>query len=156
VTLDVLGEGQSVGPYQGRLPARTATVGGKEVRWTTVAGYFETLEKSGTSINVATYVGLDNVWQCVMGRSFDKPTSEQQAEMRKLVEEAMKDGAFGLSSLLAQPPGSLTTSDDLVDLCRVVRKHGGLFSSHIRNEGTGVFDAVKEAIAIGEKAGVPV
>ena len=68
----------------------------------------------------------------------------------------MKDGAFGLSSMLAMPPGSLATTDDIVELCKVVAKHGGIYSSHIRNEGTGVFDAVKEAIAIGERAGVPV
>jgi N-acyl-D-aspartate/D-glutamate deacylase len=73
-----------------------------------------------------------------------------------VVEEAMKDGAFGLSCMLAMPPGSLATVDDLVALCEPVARHGGLFSSHIRNEGTGVFDAVKEAIAVGERAGVPV
>ena len=76
--------------------------------------------------------------------------------MKTLVDEAMKDGAFGLSSLLAMPPGSLATTDDIVELCKVVAKHGGIFSTHIRNEGTGVFDAVKEAIAVGERAGVPV
>jgi N-acyl-D-aspartate/D-glutamate deacylase len=157
VTLDILGEGQSVGPYQGKLPARLAnTEGGKPGKWTTIAGYFETLEKRGTSINVATYVGLDNVWQSVMGSSFDRPTPEQLADMKKLVDEAMKDGAYGLSSLLAMPPGSLATTDDIVELCKVVAKHKGIFSTHIRNEGTGVFDAIKEAIAIGERAGVPV
>ena len=77
-------------------------------------------------------------------------------EMKALLEEAMKDGAFGLSSMLAMPPGSLATTDDLVELCKVVEKHHGIYSSHIRNEGTGVFDAVKEAIAIGEQADVPV
>ena len=76
--------------------------------------------------------------------------------MKDLVDEAMKDGAFGLSTLLAMPPGSLATTDDMVELCKVVAKHGGIFSTHIRNEGTDVFEAVKEAIAIGERAGVPV
>ena len=66
----------------------------------------------------------------------------------------MKDGAFGLSSLLAMPPGSLATTDDIVELCKVVGRHGGIFSTHIRNEGIGVFDAIKEAIAIGERAGI--
>ena len=72
--------------------------------------------------------------------------------MKAVVDEAMKDGAFGLSTLLAMPPGSLATTDDIVELCKVVAKHHGIFSSHIRNEGTGVFEAVKEAIAIGERA----
>ena len=91
-----------------------------------------------------------------MGKSFARPTAAQIEEMKALVDEAMKDGAFGLSTMLAMPPGSLATTDDLVELCKVVAKHGGIYSSHIRNEGTGVFDAVKEAIAIGERAGVPV
>src|SRR5260370_36271217 len=89
-------------------------------------------------------------------RSFDRPTSGQLDEMKSLVDEAMQDGAFGLSSQLAMPPGSLATTDDIVALCRGVARHRGIFSSHIRNEGTGVFDAVKEAIAVGERAGIPV
>jgi N-acyl-D-amino-acid deacylase len=68
----------------------------------------------------------------------------------------MRDGAIGLSTMLAMPPGSLATTDDLVDLCKVVARHGGSYSTHNRNEGTGVFDAVREAIEIGERAGVPV
>jgi N-acyl-D-aspartate/D-glutamate deacylase len=156
VTLEVLGEGNSAGPYQGKLPPRTARVNGKTAKWTTLGGYFDTVEQAGVSVNVVSYVGLDNVWQSVMGSSFDRPTAAQFDEMKRLVDEAMKDGAFGLSSLLAQTPGSLTTTDDIVELCRVVARHHGLFSSHIRNEGSGVFEAVKEAIAVGERAGVPV
>ena len=133
-----------------------ATVGGKDVAWTTLAGYFDTLEKAGIAINVASYVGLDNVWEGVMGTSYARPTAEQLNEMKALVDEAMKDGAFGLSSLLAMPPGSLATTDELVELCKVVGQHGGLFSTHNRNEGTEVFAAIKEAIAVGERAGIPV
>jgi N-acyl-D-aspartate/D-glutamate deacylase len=114
------------------------------------------VEKAGVSVNVVSYVGVDNVWQAVMGASFERPTPAQMDQMKSLVDEAMKDGAFGLSSMLAMPPGSLTTTDDLVELCKVVAKHGGIYSSHIRNEGSDVFDAVKEAIAIGERAGIPV
>jgi N-acyl-D-aspartate/D-glutamate deacylase len=156
VTTEVLGEGTSAGPYQGQLRPRRMTVGGREVTWTTLGGYFETLEKAGVAVNVASYVGLDNVWQGVMGQSFDRPTPEQIGRMKELVEGAMRDGAFGLSTMLAMPPGSLATTDDIAELGTVVAKYGGLYSSHIRNEGTGVFDAVKEAIAVGERAGIPV
>jgi N-acyl-D-aspartate/D-glutamate deacylase len=76
--------------------------------------------------------------------------------MRALVAEAMEDGAFGLSTMLASGPGFLATADDLVELCREVKKHGGIYSTHQRNEGTLVFESVKEAISIGERAGVPV
>jgi N-acyl-D-aspartate/D-glutamate deacylase len=156
VTTEVLGEGNSGGPYQGKLPPHSATVDRKTVRWTTLAGYFDTVEKAGVSVNIVSYVGVDNIWQSVMGTSFERPTAAQMDQMKALVDEAMKDGAFGLSSMLAMPPGSLATTDDLVELCKIVAKHHGIYSSHIRNEGSEVFDAVKEAIAIGERAGIPV
>jgi len=156
VTTEVLGEGQSVGPNKGELSARRAKVKGKEHTWDSIGGYFDLLEKGGTSVNVATYVGLDNVWQCVMGKSHERPTAKQLAEMEALVDEAMKDGAFGLSSMLMMPPGSLATTDDIIALAKVSAKHGGIYSSHIRHEGVDVFKSVKEAIAIGEKAGLPV
>jgi N-acyl-D-aspartate/D-glutamate deacylase len=156
VTTDVIGEGRSAAHYKGKLPPHRATVRGQEVTWTTLAGYFDALEKGGVAINVASYVGLDNVWEGVMGTSHARPTAAQREEMKALIDEAMKDGAFGLSSLLAMPPGSLATTDDLVELCGAVARHGGIFSTHNRNEGTEVFEAIKEAIAVGERAGVPV
>jgi N-acyl-D-aspartate/D-glutamate deacylase len=156
VTTEVIGEGRSAGPYKGKLSAHRAKVKGQEVSWTTLGGYFDTLEKAGTSVNVASYVGMDNVWEAVMGSSQVRPTAEQREEMKALVDEAMKDGAFGLSTMLAMPPGSLATTDDLVELCKPVAKHGGLYSTHNRNEGTEVLTAVKEAIEIGERAGIPV
>ena len=138
VTTEVLGEGGSVGPFQGKLGGRTVTIGGQAVTIVRMRDYFEALEASGTAVNVASYVGLDNVWQCVMGQSFDRPTPAQLAEMKTLVAEAMDDGAFGLSCQLMMPPGSLATTEELVELCRdAVRPAGGIFSSHIRNEGTG-------------------
>jgi N-acyl-D-aspartate/D-glutamate deacylase len=156
VTTEVLGEGSSAGPRSGKLPRGRATAGGKKQEWTTLGGYLDALEKAGVSVNVASYVGQGTVWECVMGHSFERPSPEQIKQMQGLVDEAMQDGAFGLSSMLMMPPGSLATTDDLVELCKVVRRHGGLFSSHVRNEGDGVLGSVKEAIEIGERAGVPV
>ncbi len=156
VTTEVLGEGNSAGPYKGKLTPRKAAVGDKEATWTTLGGYLDVLDKAGVAVNVASYVGMDNVWQGVMGTSHERPSASQKEQMKELLDEAMRDGAFGMSTMLAMPPGSLATTDDLVDLCRVVAKHGGIYSTHNRNEGTDVFDAVKEAIAVGERAGVPV
>jgi N-acyl-D-amino-acid deacylase len=138
VTTEILGEGDSAGPYQGKLPARAVTIGGETVRWTTLGGYFDAIERAGISTNVGSYVGLNNVWQCVMGKSFDRPTAEQMDEMKKLVDQAMKDGALGLSSQVMMPPGSLATTDDVVALAKVVAPYSGIYSTHIRNEGTGV------------------
>lgn len=156
VTTDVLGEGRSQGPYQNKLPAHRQVVRDQEQRWTRLGEYLDLIDRSGVSINVASYVGLDNIWQSVLGTSFDRPTPVQIEQMQALVDEAMRDGAFGLSSMLAMPPGSLATTDEVAALARIVARHGGIYSSHIRNEGTGVFDAVKEAIAVGERGGVPV
>ena len=157
VTTEVLGEESSGGPSKGKLkPRRIVGDGEGNGEWTTLGGYFEALERSKISVNVASYVGQGNIWRCVMGDSFDRPTKDQLAEMKELVAEAMKDGASGLSCMLASGPGFLATTDDLVELCSEVKKHGGIYSSHIRHEGTAVLDSVKEAIAIGERAGVPV
>jgi N-acyl-D-aspartate/D-glutamate deacylase len=156
VTTDVLGEGGSAGPNKGKLRPRSASVGGESRQWSTLGEYFNVLEKAGISINVASYVGLNNLWESVMGQSHERPTPEQFDQMKELLDEAMKDGAIGLSTMLAMPPGSLATTDDLVELAKVVARHGGSYSTHNRNEGTGVFEAVREAIEIGERAKVPV
>jgi N-acyl-D-amino-acid deacylase len=107
-------------------------------------------------VNVASYVGAGSVWQCVMGESFERPSAVQLQQMKDLVAEAMRDGARGLSTALIMPPGSLATTDDLVALCQVVQTFGGIYSTHIRDEGLGVFDSVRQAITIGERANLPV
>lgn len=156
VTTEILGEGKSAGPRKGKLDPGRIRVDGQTLRWSTLSEYFDILEKQGISVNVASYVGMDNIWQCVMGQSHDRPTPEQIAEMKKLLDEAMQDGALGMSTMLMMPPGSLTKTEDLIDFCKVIAKHQGIYSSHIRNEGTEVFSAIKEALVIGEKANVPV
>ena len=154
VTTEVLGEGHSVAPYKGKLEPRSMRVQGKKVQWRTLEEYFRILESAGVSVNVASYVGLNNVWEAEMGKSFEPPTNENLEQMKMLVDEAMRHGAFGLSSQVMMPPGSLATVEHIVALCEVVARYGGIFSIHIRNEGTGVFDSVKEAIGVGRNAGI--
>jgi N-acyl-D-aspartate/D-glutamate deacylase len=156
VTTEALGEGSSAGPYQGKLSPKRVMAGGKPVQWTTLGGYFDVLERSGIATNVASFVGLGTVWQCVMGSSHQRPTPAQLEQMKGLVEEAMKNGAAGLSCMLAMPPDALATTDDIVELCKVVARYGGIYVTHIRNEGTGVFEAIREAIEIGRRAGIAV
>jgi N-acyl-D-amino-acid deacylase len=155
VTTEILGEGNSAGPRKGQLKPRVLKARGKEFTWSTLGGYFDTIDKAGVSINVASYVGLDNLWECVMGKSYDRPTAKQLDEMKALLDEAMIDGALGLSTYLMMPPGALATTDDLIELCKVVKKHGGTFSSHIRSEGLDVFASIKQVIEVAERAGVP-
>lgn len=156
VTTEVLGEGDSAGPYRGHLQPRKTQIGDKVVELATLGDYFDAVEQAGISTNVCSYVGINNIWGAVMGSTFERPTAEQIEEMQQLVDGAMRDGAMGLSSQVMMPPGSLATTDDLVALCQAVAPYGGIYSTHIRNEGTGVFESIKEAIAVGERAGVAV
>jgi N-acyl-D-aspartate/D-glutamate deacylase len=156
VTTEVLGEGSSAGPSVGKLGPQSASIQGQTVQWTTLDEYFQALERATVSVNVASYVGLNNLWQSVLGESFDRPTTSQLAAMKRLADSAMRHGAFGLSSQVMMPPGSLATTDEIIALCQAVAPYGGIYSTHIRNEGTGVFDSVKEAIEIGRRAGIPV
>ncbi len=156
VTTEVLGESGSAGPYQGKYTPPKFMVRGKETRWQTLGGYFDAVEKAGVSTNVASFVGLGNVWRSVMGTSHRRPTKDEFEQMKALVEEAMKNGAKGLSCCLAQTPDMLATTDDLVELCKVVARYRGIFVVHIRNEGSDVFAAIREAIAVGRRAGVAV
>ncbi len=156
VTTEILGEGNSAGPRKNQLSPREFTVNGKTKSWSTLGGYFDVIDEAGVSVNVASYVGLNNLWRSVMGESFDAPTPEHIQAMKLLLDEAMQDGALGLSSQVMMPPGSLATTSQLADLCTVVAKHGGIYSSHIRNEGDGIFASVREAIEVGRRSGVPV
>ncbi len=156
VTTEILGESISAGPFQDQMPAHRQTVQGRTVEIRALRDYFAAIEKAGVAVNVGSYVGQGQVWECVMGGSFDRPTPAQIDRMKELVGEAMRDGALGLSTALLMPPSSLATTADLVALARVAAAHGGIYSSHIRDEGFGVFDSIKEAIAVGEQTGLPV
>jgi N-acyl-D-amino-acid deacylase len=156
VTTEVLGEGSSAGPWKGKLVPHRVAVGNRTGMIVTLGDYFRALQESRIAVNVASYVGIGNVWEAVMGQSFERPSAEQLEKMKTLVREAMGDGAFGLSSQVMMPPGSLATTDELVALCGVVQEHGGIYATHIRNEGLGVFDSIKEVIEIAERSRVPV
>ena len=157
VTTEVLGEDSSAGPAKGKRPTGRFERDGKTLTWTTLGGYFDALEKPGhrpqrRQLRRPGHAAGLRAW----ATRWPGPTPAQLEAMKALLDEAMSDGAIGLSTMLAAPRELAVTTDDLVELCAVVRKHGGLFSSHIRNEGTEVLAAVHEAIAVGERPGVPV
>jgi N-acyl-D-amino-acid deacylase len=156
VTTEILGEDTSAGPAKLKRSTGTATHGGTTRTWSTLGGYFEALERHGIAVNVASYVGLGTLLECVQGDSLARPGPEQLIAMQELLDEGMREGALGLSTMLASPRELAVTTDDLVELCRVVKRHGGIYSSHIRHEGTEVLEAVKEAISIGRRAEIPV
>jgi N-acyl-D-amino-acid deacylase len=124
--------------------------------WSTLGDYLSCLEKKGISLNVATFVGHGTVRIAVIGVDNRQPTKEELEEMKTLVAQSMKEGAFGLSSGLVYLPGCFAKTSELIELSKAVAAYGGIYASHTRGERETIMDALKEAITIGEKAGLPV
>jgi len=124
--------------------------------WRSFADYLHCLEEQGVSLNVASLVGHGAVRTAVMGVESRPPTRKEIEEMKDLVAQSMEEGAFGLSTGLVYLPGCFAKTSELIDLCKVVAKYGGFYASHTRGERETIVDALREAIQIGEKAGVPV
>ncbi len=159
VTTEVLGEGTSPGPVQGETEASTrealARYGLGEPDWRTLGEYFSRLERQRTATNVASYVSAGQVRVSVMGYEDRPPSPEELEEMRGLVAEAMEDGAQGLVASL-EGPYEVTTTEELIELAKVVSRYGGIYATHLRGQAETLFESIAEAIEIGEKGGVPV
>lgn len=121
-----------------------------------VSEHLGKLESQGIALNYGTLVGHGTVRSAVMGTANRAPTEDELAKMKELVARAMDAGAFGMSTGLIYVPGTYATTDELVALSRVVARHGGLYASHMRNEGEHVLDSIREALEIGRRAELPV
>lgn len=141
VTSMILGEGGSAAPSE---------------RWERFAGYFAELLRRGISTNVGSYVGSSQVWTRVHGNRAGPVTADALDRMRAAVRQAMEDGALGVAGSLSGPPGVWIDRETLVAMCEVAAGYGGIYSTHMRTEGHGVFEAVAEAIEIGRRARIPV
>ncbi len=165
VTTEVIGEGGSMGP---RRPAAQGGRYGVEADWTTLRGYFERLQSSGTSGNIMSYIASGQLRSYVMGAGAQrKPTAEEMEEMKRLLAQGMEDGAVGLVSRLETTgqeqfgPGNELSkakfdTQELVELAKVVARYGGIYGSHMRDQGPYVVESIEEAATIGEQAGIPV
>ncbi|HLQ05932.1 MAG TPA: amidohydrolase family protein, partial [Verrucomicrobiae bacterium] len=122
--------------------------------WSSFYEYVAAVEQNGASINVCSYVGHGTLRMCVMGAEARPPTAHELAEMRRLLARAMDEGAVGLASGLIYPPSAYGTTDELSFLCEVVRAKGGVYASHIRNEGARLLDAVEENLEIARRSRV--
>jgi N-acyl-D-amino-acid deacylase len=159
VTTEILGEASSAAPRcPAAQPEDDAATGpyGVTPDWSDFRGYFARLKKQGIAVNIASYVGAGRIRLCGMGADDRAPSPQELERMRSLVADAMKQGAIGLASGLIYPPNSFAKTDELIELAKVASQYGGIYTSHIRNEGGGVMKAVDEAIAIGEGARLPV
>jgi len=127
-----------------------------KVEWRTFGEYLKKMEEKGIASNVAPLVGHGTVKIAVMGFEDRPPTVEELEEMKALIAEAMRSGAMGMSTGLIYAPGAYSKTDEIIELAKVVARYGGVYASHIRNEGAALIQAMEEAIEIGERAQVPV
>ncbi|HEX9603384.1 MAG TPA: D-aminoacylase [Myxococcales bacterium] len=127
-----------------------------KVDWTDLRGYFRRLRRARPAINVGVMVGAAQVRGVVLGFGDVQPDAQQLARMQQLVEEAMEQGALGLSTGLIYQPGSFAKTDELIALAQAAAKHGGFYATHLRSEGARIFEALDEAFAIARAASIPV
>lgn len=145
VTTEVIGESDSVAPR--KTPSDRAP-------WTDFNGYFAAIEKGGISPNLLSYIGTGTVRAMVIGEDDKKATAKDIAGMQQIVSSMMSQGAFGVSSGLIYPPNAFATVEELGDVAKAAK--GGLYASHLRYDGLKLRDGIEEAIAIGERGGIPV
>ncbi len=146
VTLEVFGEGISAGPRK-RKPS--------DPLWTTLGGYFDHLEKKGTSPNFASFVGATTIRSYVIGSQNRPPSSAELQQMKDLVKQAMLEGAMGVGSSLIYAPATFASTEELIALCKVAGQYGGSYITHMRSESDKILDAIDETVRISKEANVP-
>jgi N-acyl-D-amino-acid deacylase len=159
ITTEVTGEGGSVAPLNAAIVAADM---GSYVHlkitpdWTTFRGYFARLERQGMGINLASYVGATSVRRMVLGDTDIQPTPEQLGAMQALVDQAMQDGAVGLSTALQYAPAPYAKTEELIALASEAGRYGGIYATHMRSEGDAVLESIDEAVRIGKEGHLPV
>ncbi len=159
ITTEVTGEGSSIAPLNDAI-LKADHVNyehyGIKPDWRTFREYFARLQKQGMGINLASYVGATQVRRMVLGDEDRAPTPAELERMKALVREAMRDGAVGVSTSLQYAPAPYATTEELIALAAEAAKSGGVYASHIRNEGDSIGAALDEAFRIGREAKIPV
>lgn len=159
ITTEVTGEGGSAAPLNDYILKESEPFL-KHFKltadWHTLGEYFARLERSHAAINLATYVGATQVRQYVLHDEDRAPTAAELDQMRKLVAEAMEDGAVGISTSLVYAPAFYAKTEELIELAKVAARYGGVYATHMRNESNSIMPALDEAIRIGTEANIPV
>ncbi len=158
VTLQVMGEGFSMGPLTPPMKEEMIARQGDlqyPVEWTTLGEYLETLEKKGVSMNVASLIGAVNPRIMQLGEDDVDPTPEQLAAMQDIVRQAMEEGALGVGTSLIYVPATFAETEELVALTSTAARCGGIHMTHMRSEGAGLLEAVDETIDISRRSGAP-
>ena len=159
ITTEITGEGESIAPLNDailRADQEQYDHYHIQAEWRTFREYFSRLEKQRIGINIASYVGATRVRRIVLGDNDVQPTPAQLEQMRDLVSQAMRDGAVGISTSLEYAPAPYAKTEELIALATEASKSGGIYATHMRNEGTGILPAIDEALRIGREAHIPV
>ncbi len=159
ITTEITGEGESIAPLNDAiLRADQEQYDHYHIRadWRTFREYFSRLEKQRIGVNIASYVGATRVRRMVLGDNDVQPTPAQLEKMKEFVRQAMRDGAVGVSTSLEYAPAPYAKTDELIALAGEASKFGGIYATHMRNEGTGILPALDEALRIGREAHIPV
>jgi len=159
ITTEITGEGESVAPLNAAILRSDQEQYDHyhiQADWRTFREYFSRLQKQRIGINIASYVGATRVRRMVLGDNDVQPTPAQLEQMKELVGQAMRDGAVGLSTSLEYAPAPYAKTDELIALAAEASKFGGIYATHMRNEGTGILPAIDEALRIGREAHIPV
>ncbi len=156
ITLEVFGEGNSMGPLSPSMKEEFPKYWDQiSPSWTSLGEYLEFLEDQGVSSNVASFIGATTARIHVLGRDDVKASPSQLEEMQALVRGAMQEGAVGVASSLIYTPASFANTEELVALASAASEYGGIYASHMRNEGKGIFEALDELITIAREADIP-
>jgi len=159
ITTEITGEGGSAAPLTPKMMADDSAdykPFGIKVDWSTFKEFFAHLEKQGIGINMASYVGATQVRRVVIGDVNRDPTPAELDRMKALVRQAMQDGAIGLSTALQYAPAPYAKTEELIALAQEAARFGGIYATHMRNEGNAIDDALDEAFRIGREARIPV
>ncbi len=159
ITTEITGEGESIAPLNDAiLKADQEQYDHYRIRvdWRTFREYFSRLDKQHVGINIASYVGETRVRRMVLGDNDVQPTLAQLEQMRGIVRQAMRDGAVGVSTSLEYAPAPYAKTEELIALASEASRFGGIYATHMRNEGTGILAAIDEALRIGREARIPV
>jgi N-acyl-D-amino-acid deacylase len=158
VTLEIFGEGSSMGPLNDTMKKRMVEEMGDikfDITWTTLAEYLKDLERRGVSTNVASFIGATTIREHVIGLEDKKPTAQQLDAMRALVKQEMEAGALGIGSSLIYAPAFYASTEELIELCKVAAQYQGKYISHMRSEGNRLVEATGELIRISREAKIP-
>src|SRR6202795_512156 len=158
VTTEITGEGESIAPVNDRILKEQEDFNRRfnlTVDWRTLDEYFKRLDKQGAGVNLRSFVGATQVREYVIGYDDRPPTASELEQMRRLVADAMKDGALGVSTSLQYVPARFAKTDEIVELAKVAHQYGGIYISHQRSEANAIDDSMKEVFEIARRANIP-